>query len=800
MNLWTRMTDFILKSVWIYTYEVLVMVFNIIRKLEDRSRKQKATAMFLLAGLLLAGGLTGCKRDHAALAQKHMSAAQEYIKNKKLDEAAIEIRRAINENPRLADAHFMLAQVGIAKGDMRMASQELGLTLKNNPEHHEANVMVGELLLASGSFSDAKTKADMIVDKWPNDNRGSIMLAEAKAGLGDTAGASTIINQRLAANPNDARALFDLAGLQATGGNYTEAERNMRRVLEIMPTSISAHTRLAAILQKAGRGAEVEGVFKDAVSKSPNSIPAHSMLLSYYTKLAKFDLAETEAKTIKQLNGKGSQNRTIVARVYLMANRPVDAEREFQSVIADGDPDGTVTRELVLFYLNQGKPEQGRGLLEKILKSSPNDPGALILRGRLELAENKLNEAVDDLQHALKSDPDLGPGYLFLSQALERQGNQQQAASALNEALRRDPKNAIVRFELAKQEMRGGQVDEAMADLEKVLSGPQVDVTPSLLYAHALVSKNQYAEADKRMAELIKQVNQPGAQSLIYNSWALIKLRENNPKEARKYAAQALTLNPHLLQNLSVLANTYAAAKELPAGIQEVQRTIQKYPDWADAYEVSAGLSGQMKDYATAEQMLQKASQLSPSDIRFQRELAELYLIEGKTDLARSLYEKLANNNPNDVFSLLRTAALYEPTDWPKAEKLYRHCLELEPNNALVKNNLAFGYLSHNGNLDVALKLAQEAKEQVPTDPSVNDTIAWAYVQKGSYNSAVEYLKQSLQKNPTQPAYNYHIGYAYAKLGNNVEAKKALTEALKTPSFASTKDGSDAKQLLASLK
>jgi tetratricopeptide (TPR) repeat protein len=489
----------------------------------------------------------------------------------------------------------------------------------------------------------------------------------------------------------------------------------------------------------------------------------------------------------------------VLARFYITANRPADAENEYKSVISSGDLDGSATRELVLFYLNQGKPQEGRKLVDKVLKESPNDPAALVLRGRMEMLDNKLNDSVDDFQHALKSDPDLTPAYLYLSQTFMAQGNQQQAVAALNEALRRDPKNSMARLQLAKEELKGGPVDDAMSDLQKVLSGPQIDLTPSLLMAQAMVSKQQYDEADKFLQQLVDQVKSPGPQSLIYNTWAELKLAEHKPKDARKYVLEAMKLAPQVGQNVVVLARTYQATKEYPAGIQQIRAILQKYPDWADVYNIGGTLAMEGKDFPTAEQWLKKANELSPNDLRYKRGLAELALAEQKPEVARDMYSKLAAAHPEDIASNMRAAELFEDVDWPKAEGLYKHCLDLDPNNALAKNNLAFAYLTHQGNPDVALKLAQEAKQSFPHDPAINDTLAWAYIQKGSYNEAVEFLKQSLQTFPDQPNYNYHLAFAYAKLGDKTEAKKALTIAMKAPSFVSSKEGNDAKQLMSTL-
>ena len=111
-----------------------------------------------------------------------------------------------------------------------------------------------------------------------------------------------------------------------------------------------------------------------------------------------------------------------------------------------------------------------------------------------------------------------------------------------------------------------------------------------------------------------------------------------------------------------------------------------------------------------------------------------------------------------------------------------------DPDNIVAKNNLAWVYAEHGGNIDVALRLAEEAKEKAPEDPTITDTLGWIYVKKGSYEAAVENLKNSVAKNPHDPSGLYHLGTAYYKLGKTADAKRELEAALKIPNFAQAAD------------
>ena len=86
---------------------------------------------------------------------------------------------------------------------------------------------------------------------------------------------------------------------------------------------------------------------------------------------------------------------------------------------------------------------------------------------------------------------------------------------------------------------------------------------------------------------------------------------------------------------------------------------------------------------------------------------------------------------------------------------------------------------SRGTNLDVALQLATSAKQSLPDDPSVDDTLGWIYYKKDLPSLAVRPLEDSLRKRPDVRRVLYHLGMTYAKLGDKAKAREALERALK---------------------
>ncbi len=131
------------------------------------------------------------------------------------------------------------------------------------------------------------------------------------------------------------------------------------------------------------------------------------------------------------------------------------------------------------------------------------------------------------------------------------------------------------------------------------------------------------------------------------------------------------------------------------------------------------------------------------------------------------------------------------------AKARYSKALQVDPRAAVAANNLAWIDANSNGNLDVALQLAQTAKAQLPTRHEVDDTLGFIYYKKGLSSMAIESLTASTQRSPDNPSYNYHLALAHHQQGNKAEAQKFLEKALKNPNFSGAED---AKKLLAQLK
>ena len=232
---------------------------------------------------------------------------------------------------------------------------------------------------------------------------------------------------------------------------------------------------------------------------------------------------------------------------------------------------------------------------------------------------------------------------------------------------------------------------------------------------------------------------------------------------------------------------------------KRLEAHLAKAKNQAGVYQLLGQLSIATKDNARGIEYLEKAIQINPDLSSAYFLIGSVYAAEKKFDTAIEQYMQVSKKNPTAIQPLMMTGILYEMKKQPqKANEYYQKVLDLNRNFAPAANNLAYNYAQYGGNVDIALGLAQKARELDPNDPNTADTLGWIQYKKGSYGMSLELLKESNEKfKSSNPTVLYHLGLAYQKNGDPAKAREALTKALAvSQSFPDAQDARKALQAL----
>ena len=139
---------------------------------------------------------------------------------------------------------------------------------------------------------------------------------------------------------------------------------------------------------------------------------------------------------------------------------------------------------------------------------------------------------------------------------------------------------------------------------------------------------------------------------------------------------------------------------------------------------------------------------------------------------------------------------LYEMTEQREgAKKQYELALQYDDRMSETKNNLAYLIAESGGDLDRALKLAQEAKEMMPENPSIADTLGWVMYKRDIQAAAISLFREAIEgyaPGPNRAMTRYHLALSYEKNGEPGRAIDELRVALEESDSFPGRDDAEA--------
>ena len=132
-----------------------------------------------------------------------------------------------------------------------------------------------------------------------------------------------------------------------------------------------------------------------------------------------------------------------------------------------------------------------------------------------------------------------------------------------------------------------------------------------------------------------------------------------------------------------------------------------------------------------------------------------------------------------------------------EAERAYRATLQLDPDDAVAMNNLAFLLAGRGADLDQALALANRAAELMPDDADMIDTAGWVQLKRKQTDAAIGLFAKAVGREPGNDGYRQHLLLALEAKSDRSAAMDELKALLAGDSTASPEKISDLLRVLA---
>lgn len=809
-----------------------------------------STALRILRAVAPISLLIACTSPEERLAE-HLRRGEQYFAQEQWSEARIEFWNALKIDPDVADAHYKMAESLLNLQQYGDARWEYKEAIRLSPDRLDWRFRLAEILTVAGESSEAREQVEAILSRDPDHADALVLRAVAMARDRDPEKALRDIDRALEIEPDHARGLALRARSLEMKGDLAEAEATYRHLIEVHPTAAN-HIRFALFWGSQGKVLQAVNQYRAAIEAAADlgeRTRARRVLAAFHltrgdTKAAEEELlaARLEApddsalaltlarlyaaqgygdRAEEMLQARVSQHPERVDPLLTLAdfyNRSGDAAKALATTerALEVDPESEIARLQKAEYLidrtgDEEAGREGRALVEQVLAENPNSVAGLLTLAKALLIDGRYEDAAGKIQRVLDEQPS-AKGHLLLGWAYIGMSQLDLARGELLRALQLDPDSSMARMELAALYLRTGQRELALQEARRVLEDQPRNLRMLLVVADASQSLGR---RDDALAALDRaKFEGPNDTSAHRLAAGRLFRRLGEPDRARAQLEAALNGSPGDPAVLRELIALDLQARAPDRALERINAAIQSHPERGPLYSLrgAAYLSfrdadGRLRHPGEAEEDLKTAIEKDPTHLEPYGLLATLYRVTGRTEEAIRTFEHARDARPEARNVRLILGTLYEQQGRAaEAIQEYEAVLSREPNQPIAKNNLAW-LLAETASgvpqeLDRAQKLAEDARELLPGNPNVADTLGWVYLKRDIPKAAIPLFREAIEGyeegETNRSVVRYHLALAYFQNGDVrraiEEVEQALSEVERFP------NRSDAEALLEKLR
>lgn len=666
-------------------------------------KKLKLTAAVVSGAFVLGAGLAACHREQSTATL--LAEAKQYQQKGDQKAALIQLKNAVAKSPEDGEARIALGEAYLQAGDAVSADKELRKAGVLGIAPARTLPLLGKAMLAQGQFQ--KVINELTPELAKNSATLLSMRGEAFLNLGQAAQAKQAYDAALAIAPNSGEALTGQARLALIGNDSASAQRYADEAVA-----------------KDGGNPEV-WMFKGALLRADNKVDE---ALAAYDKVLALQPGHRTAHIEKAY-------LEIGAGKFAAAKADIDAAEK----IAPGNLLAAYTQALLDF--TQGKYQAAQVSLQKVLRSAPDHMPSILLAGATEL----------------------------------NLGATQQAEQHLRKYLEANAGNLYARKLLAQTLLKSAQPGDAALALAPALKEPSQD--PQLL-ALAGESYMQARDFGKASDYFEKASALAPKAAVLHTSLGLARMGMGERDKGVSELELGATLDPKSPQAGMALVQAEMNLKHYDKALAAVRALEQQQPDNPQVQNLKGTVSAASGDSAGARAAFEKALALAPTYFPAVSNLARLDLQEKKPDVARKRFTALLDKDKKNTAAmgaLADLAMLEGKTD--EATAWLEKANGDNPDAPAAALRLGSHYLRI-GQPQKALILARKAQTANPANPDLLDLLGQSQVASKDLPGALETYSKLVNVLPKSAPAQYRLASVHMLMKNEAAAADDLKHAL----------------------
>jgi putative PEP-CTERM system TPR-repeat lipoprotein len=603
--------------------------------------------------------------------------------------AILELKNALQKEPRHAEARYLLGTLYLEQGLFAAAEKELYRAIDYGVDRQSVAAPLARVLLAQGKHQELIDSVGGL-SLTPSSAQAQLLALKGHAylGLGRPNAAEQFYDEALQLNMTSAEAKTGKAQLAISRDEYEVARKHIDEVLESMPDFAFALNVLGLIESRADNLEAAEQAYLSAQQSPLYRNVSLSQLTLIYIQQKQFNQAAKAIASLKQGLQGNPQIDYLEGFLAFRQQRFPEAKVAFEALL------GKLPKHVLgLFYSGAtnaylGNNELAKQQLTRHLSQNPGNSFAQKLLAQVELAEGNPDEAERLTLPVLEQYPDDLVALNLLASASLNQGNQKAALAYLQQAVKARPESTDAHIRLGEELGRQGQVQSGLKALQEAY---RLDPDNSRV-VETLVRQYQRAGQPQQALNLAREHQQHHPdQALPHTLVGMVHVSLKDSDAAAKAFRRALSIDPATTSALNGLAILAIRNKQLDVAQQHYQTALDYKPGDYQTVMNLVTLKKMQGDQAGLGSVLEQAVSANPQAIELRVMLGRVYLAVGEAKRVIELLDGITATNRIQQGNLLglRSEAQLAARRFGQAQISLSELAKLAPEDARVQFYLA---------------------------------------------------------------------------------------------------------------
>ena len=428
------------------------------------------------------------------------------LQQKRYDEGAELLRKALNLDSHLVGARISLGQVYALQGKKEQAREMFRQALRYDPTNYNARANLADLESEAGNYKASLETAKPIVAQLRQSPEGLMLVAKDYAGLQRKDSVRELVSDWKNLPPVATDSSIEFASLLVKTGLIHEAIDILEQAKRANPSSYRLNLTMGDCYLSANDLGKASASYEAALSLKEDCVPCLQGLARVADQEGNTEKALSYLIKARHIEPENPDVLFEFGKVCLERDLVEDALTALKKAAALRPDQESYVYVLASAHVGNKQYAQARSLLAGLVYKHPDDAVLNYALGAVLYLELNLTAAEGYLRKSIQLRPDQLPAYYYLGLIEEKDGKNDAAIETFRDILRRYPNHAMT-YEalgavLAKQKM----YPEAQVALEKAIA-----LDPGSVKAHyqlgvllARIGKQTESSAELEIAHKIE--------------------------------------------------------------------------------------------------------------------------------------------------------------------------------------------------------------------------------------------------------------------------------------------------------